>query len=245
MNPGESVGSEYDPSLVANSVTLTYIRNQLKRGYSPSILVVGRPRGGKSLTAIELAFKIAKSMRWKFNIDNSYYFGILKFLEEFKTLRSRIIVIDEIGVDLDAHEWFSCFNLAYNHLIQTQAIKNICYILVVPYASYVAKVHVPLIDIVGEKISRNRISFYKLTPNWAEFRPSKFIWRFYVETIKDIPLPPDKILKNWKRIERINKKELEERILNKLKMSRERGSVQELPPLISTVLRSVKDGPQL
>lgn len=221
-----------EPPPAYGSLTMNYIVKHLRRGYSPCLLIVGRPRGGKSETAIEIARKIAAYMKWEFDIKKSYYFGLEKFMEEYRQLTSRIVIIDEVSIDLDAHQWFSNFNLCFNWLQQTQAIKNIFYILVCPFAAYLARKHMPLIDLIGEKKNRRAITFWKISPNWAAYQGSKYLYRFMVETMINIERPPESVLRIWRPLERKNKKYLEEVILSRfegMKKTHEAAKEPELP----------------
>lgn len=230
-NKRQELPEDYDPTLVYNSIALTFMRDRVKAGYSPVMLVVGAPRSGKSLTAIDIAMKLAKTLRWKFMLEDTYFFGLEKFMDAFKSLRGRIIIIDEIGMDMDAHEWFSDFNKCFNYLIQTQAYKTNIYILVVPYAGYVARVHIPMIDLIGEKLGRTRISYYRVSPQYASVKAAKFIFSRYWETIKDIMLPPEYMVKAYKKLERKNKLILEDRILDVIKKRKNKGMSNDRPPL--------------
>lgn len=231
MNRRVEFPEEYDSNLVCNSMALTFIKDRVRAGYSPCVLVVGAPRSGKSLTAIDMAMKLAKALRWKFDLDATYFFGLEKFMEDFKSLRARIIIIDEIGMDMDAHQWFSDFNRVFNYLIQTQAYKVNIYILIVPYAGYVARVHIPMIDIIGEKLNRTRISYYRVSPQYASVKAAKFIFARYWETMRDIRLPPDDVVKTYKKLEKKNKLLLEDKILGIIKRRKQTMSPDWRPPL--------------
>ena len=170
------------------SLLLTYLKNQLRFGYSPIILFVGRQRSGKTA----LALKIASEIDPAFNIQEQMTFRIEDFLKIYDKYSNKIIILDEAGVPLDPYEHASITQRVYTHVIQTQAYKQNILFLVLPKASGIGKRHAQYTDALVVVRGRGKYSFYKCL-HWAGDFSQKPPRLFLLEVVNGVPLPPHHI----------------------------------------------------
>lgn len=188
------------------SLLLRYLRNQLKWGYSPIVLFVGRQRSGKTA----LALKIASEIDPDFNISEQMTFRIEDFLKIYDKYSKKIIILDEAGVPLDPYEHASITQRVYTHVIQTQAYKQNILFLVLPKASGIGKRHAQYTDALVVVRGRGKYSFYK-TLHWAGDFSQKPPKLFLLEIVNGVPLPPKGI---WEHYMKAGQDEYKKEILD-------------------------------
>lgn len=179
----------YDvPFKPRGTLLVQYIRNKLKKGYSPIILFVGRQRVGKTALALRIAYEINPS----FNAATDMFFRVEEFAEALHKGTSKVLILDEAGVSLDPYEHMSIQQRVYNHIIQTQAYKNVVVFLVLPFASEIGKQHRKHVHAIAQVFARGCYKLYRCQTWHADLsnKPPRLI---DVETVVGVPLPPKHI----------------------------------------------------
>jgi hypothetical protein len=118
---------------------LPSIFNDIRKRYSPIILICGRPRSGKSMFAIFLANAISSMLYYEwFNMDELYFYP-KDLLRNITNTGYQIMVLDEAGSSLNKREWHKDFTFSFDKILQTQGFLNNVYIFVLPFASDLVK----------------------------------------------------------------------------------------------------------
>lgn len=175
-----------------NPVILNHIRNQIKKGYSPIILVVGQQRSGKTALALRLAYEINND----FNTQTDMFFKIEDFAQAISENTHKVFILDEAGIELDPYEHMAIHQRVYSHIIQTQAYKNNVIFIVLPFASEIGKRHCKHVNAILEVFGRGCFKTYS-AHSWRSdlsMRPPRLT---HMETFVGMPLPPDNIWKPY------------------------------------------------
>lgn len=172
------------------SLLIQYLRNQLKRGFSPVCLVVGRQRTGKTWLAMKIAHTLDPS--WTGELMT---FKIENFVDIYNKYNKKVIILDEAGVTLDPYEHATIQQRVYNHIIQTQAYKQNIVFLVLPFASEIGKQHRKHVDLIIEVLGRGVYKLYR-TRSWRSDLSQKPPRLETIEIVSGVDPPPKHII-DW------------------------------------------------
>lgn len=186
------------------SLVIQHLKNEIKKGYAPIVLFVGRQRVGKT----------AMSMRFAWELDHSWTTDLMTykvedFVEIYDKYNKKIIILDEAGVTLDPYEHMSITQRVYSHVIQTQAYKQNVVFLVLPRAKNIGRQHRDYVDIIIHVRGRGCYTAKVVVSPHDDlsFRPP-FQW--IAEEKFGVPLPPAHI---WKPYLESGQKQYKENIL--------------------------------
>jgi len=180
-------------------IIIKYIKDKIKHGYSPLIVVCGGTNKGKSMTALSLALELDK----KFNVRTNLFIDIKDFILRVLNAERQVFIIDEAKVFLDSAKWWSEFNQDFGNIIATQRYKNNVYIVVLPIVKKLAKEHRNMIDIIIEMKQQGYAYTYLIKRRWSELREFE-LWRTFTGAMF-VSMPPEKIVNEYKEVEAINK----------------------------------------
>lgn len=187
-----------------------FLRSKLEQGYSPIVVITGHTRGGKTCMALKLAEDIDND----FDFKTSYYSEVTNFIMNIQNLKGRVCIIDEVGYQLSAMQWWTKINKVMNYILQTQGLRNVCYIFVLPHLEYLAKHIRRMLDVVGEMKNKGIMRVYFVQTFHSKLEGKK-TYLYNVETLVNVPLP--KCFDEFKEVEKGFKldilKELQEDIL--------------------------------
>ena len=123
-----------------NGILPLDIRRQLtEEGVNWVCIVTGRPRTGKSWSALTLA----KAIDPNFTIDNvvfspEEFIKLIQGAEKNEKLKDGSIILwDEAGVGLSHYSWYSILAKCINLVLQTWGYKHFGLILTVPHFSFI------------------------------------------------------------------------------------------------------------
>lgn len=127
--------------LRTNIILIGYIISQMRKGYSPIILVVGKQRIGKSFIAVWLAWRIHKFFhnQEEMKIKDYTYYDPITAIRRMEHMNIRPLIIDEAGAFLNKTEWYKKITIALDKIVQTQGYLCNCYIFVAPFGTDIAK----------------------------------------------------------------------------------------------------------
>lgn len=191
---------------------IPYIRGQMKKGYSPIILIVGRQRTGKTTLALRIAYELEGE---RLDVENQIFFDVEHFIKAIDKYTQKVLILDEAGVELDPFLAMNKKNRAYSHIIQSQAYKSNCILVCLPYASEWAKTHRKHISAVIHVKSRG---YYSLYSAWSWHPDLNFtkIRMQHIESVRGVPLPPASIYNVYKtKYEKVIKQEIIQQELKK------------------------------
>jgi len=179
---------------MSQSLAITYLKNQIRRGYAPIVLFVGRQRSGKTATSMLFAHQLDPS--WTTDLMT---FKIEDFVDLYDKHNKKILILDEASVPLDPYEHMNITQRVYKHVIDTQAYKQNIVFLVLPFARGIGKQHRDYVNLI---VYVKRRGYYVAKAVFAAHddlssRPP-FAW--IVEEKADVPLPPPHIWKPYLEI---------------------------------------------
>ena len=120
-------------------IILGKILNEMKKGFSPLILIVGKQRSGKSFFALWLALQIMNFFKRDFDFKRNTFYDPMLAIRNLNKLNKEVVILDESGYYLHNKEFFSKVNKATEKIIITQGYLCNCYIFCVPFASSINK----------------------------------------------------------------------------------------------------------
>lgn len=161
------------------------IIDQVENGYSPIILIVGKQRRGKSNMGVAIGNLLMQHFHNKsFSPQKNLFFDPIDLLMHMEDARKEPLIIDEAGVMFNAQEFYSHLNIAMNKIIQSQAVLNNVYILILPMAKNLAKSHRNFINFRLNMVARGMAIVHKYNIKYEDFDEGKkrckfvFIERF-------------------------------------------------------------------
>lgn len=138
------------------SSLIRYIAKQRKKGYSLLILICGGQRTGKSIAGIQ----ISKALKFLGISDFDLKLDLKHNVKDFvnwhlePNSHNRTIITDEAESTLNAIEFWTDFNLAYEKIISTQMYLENIYIVILPMAIRLSKANRRFVDIKIEMMSK-------------------------------------------------------------------------------------------
>lgn len=145
--------SDFIPALIAD----------IKNGYSPIIVVCGRPRTGKSKFALFLATvcSVFLYLKWFEYKDNVFFLPRL-LLKSISDEGYEIKIQDESGKDLNKRNYISDLTVAFDQIVQTQGVLVNVYIFVLPFASDLVKDLRKYVDFICYVHKRGHVKIKKV-----------------------------------------------------------------------------------
>jgi hypothetical protein len=137
--------------------------SDVMNGYSPIIVVCGRPRTGKSkfglfLSTLCSVFLYAKWFKYKGNV----FFFPRNLLKSISDDGYEIKMQDESGKDLNKRKYISELTFAFDQIVQTQGLLVNIYIFVLPFASDLVKDLRKYVDYICHVHKRGRVKIKKV-----------------------------------------------------------------------------------
>lgn len=175
------------------TILFSYLKNQLKRGYSPIVLFVGKQRVGKTAMALKFAYDLNPD----FDLDKDLFFEVEKFAHAVYESNQRVLVLDEAGIELDPELHQSVAQRVYSHIVQSQAYKQNIVFICLPFASEIGKAHRKHVHAVAWVVAHGVYKLYS-SSSWAASMSNVPPRLMHLETISDVPLPPAHIWEKYK-----------------------------------------------
>ncbi len=191
---GESKDNETGATLVIRNATPSifldkWILQRLSDETEENVIemILGATGSGKSMSAIEQAFRIMEKTGGLFSLDH-VVFDIkdvlrLVYHTEPPIPRGSVIVFDDAGANANARDWRSQMNTILAKMAQTFRYRGIFFIITVPDQSFIdiqvrKSIHLKLISVVNDK-GENQKGTFKVQVNLQdeegniEFGPPK------------------------------------------------------------------------
>lgn len=145
-----------------------FIRHLLWRRHlnmNSIILIVGAVRTGKSYMALKIAENYTHYIKKEFSVNDQVSFEIIPFLKWSQTETDNIFVLDEVGISLNPHEWYSIQSRVFRNFTQAQGFRRNVMILVLPNISFLLKSIRFMCNYVIETRGQGKGLIYKLMMN--------------------------------------------------------------------------------
>jgi len=139
-----------------------------KAGYSPIILVCGKPRVSKT----SKAFLFANWLSWelfgrRWSWKESTIIGVDELLYKLKTGTPEIMIMDEVQRQLAKKKWAHPESQLMSDLIDSQAYKHYIIFIIMPKAWQLGSDHATSVNFVIPVHSRTLCQPYRIdTPYW-------------------------------------------------------------------------------
>lgn len=192
------------------SKMMVYLIDQVKRMYSPLVLICGKQRIGKSSFGLTLA----DILTWFFHneyidVTKFVFFDARKFLYTGVSVRRRIVIIDEASKDLSKSEWYTLLNQVVTKIIETQGDLNNIYIIILPHASRLATQHKIYIDLKIVMKRRGQAKIFYMKKKYGELSSDiKKITRQIFIGLESLPKPDVKLWAEYEKFSTKSKREL-------------------------------------
>jgi len=182
---------------------LHYIKEKQARGHSLLVLICGETGSGKSMGGLWLADFFYK----QFDAYKNLFFDVDKFLIHLYNARKEVLIIDESSHHLNYARWWDSFNVAFSLAVNTQREKNNLYICILPLAKQLSSQHRDMTDVLIVYKEPGIAFCYIIRKKFGEFRDIE-LKPIFVGILRDIPMPPDKLVKDYKAREKQDKANL-------------------------------------
>lgn len=215
---------------MGKTLVLTYIENQIKKGYSPIVLFVGRQRTGKTACAMRFAWEL--DHKWTPELMT---YKIEDFVNLYDKYNNKIIILDEASVPLDPYEHANITQRVYKHVIDTQAYKQNIVFLVLPFARGIGKQHRDHVNVIVNMRGRG---YYQAKAVLSRHDDLSFRvpWTMIIEEVWGIPLPPKEIWEQYKlggqAVYKQNIMEMQKQMLQRKLQKTEPKKITSIPFLI-------------
>lgn len=175
------------------TIFIEWVKNRIRKGFSPIILIVGKQRIGKTCLGLRLSYEIDRN----FDCDKQLFFEVRQFAKSVRKYDNKVLLLDEAGIELDSYRYSDARQRCFSHIVQSQAYKQNTLFIVLPHSSDLAKCHRKYVDALIVVMGRGTYTMYKPSvPYWdmndIDFRTKK------IEIVIDVPLPPDHIFNAYK-----------------------------------------------
>jgi hypothetical protein len=166
--------------LRTNIYLLGRIISEMKRGYSPIIVIVGKQRTGKSFFAIWLCAIIHHFFHdSKFDPAIHTSYDPLAVSNIIDVALKEPILIDEAGAIYNKQEWYEKVTRAMGKILQTQGFRCNCYIFVAPFGNDIVKDFRKHFDYICHTTSRGNIIVKKVIKKYDEINDVKVKTHYY------------------------------------------------------------------
>jgi len=137
--------------------------SDVMNGYSPIIIVCGRPRTGKSKFALFLSTvcSVFLYLKW-FQYKGNVFFSPRNLLKSISDEGYEIKLHDESGKDLNKRRYLSELTFAFEQIVQTQGLLINIYIFVLPFASDLVKDLRKYVDFICHVHKRGKVKIKKV-----------------------------------------------------------------------------------
>ena len=176
-------------------LTITWIKNRIKRGFAPIVLVTGKQRIGKTCIALLFASLIEPT----FNIKEQLFFDIRSFAQAYNKFNNKVFCLDEAGIELDTYRYSDIRQRVFSHIVQSQAYKQNTLFIVLPHNTDIAKTHRKYIDALICVMSRGFAVVYKPRIKYWDMNDLDITTK-KMEVITQIPLPPKELYDDYKML---------------------------------------------
>lgn len=166
--------------------------NAIKKGYSPLILVVGDKGIGKSFTACWLAYKLMMGLGKKMDIKKNCVYTLEQAINLIDNNELEVIILDEM-IELGyRREHYKKSHIHFVKILNTQRVKRMIYIMVIPYASDIDRSFAKHIDLMVFVKKRGVCITYMIPKRYTDFAV-KDGWQRPVEkfTVKKSDVPTE------------------------------------------------------
>lgn len=181
---------------------------EMKSGFSPMVLIVGKQRSGKSFVANIIALWIMRAYGKEDRFDpikQSFYEPMVA-MDRIGNKEKEPVIIDEAGAFLGRRQWYQNVNKCLEKAILTQGYKTLCWIFISPFASDLDKIFTKHFDFLIIVKKRGIFITFKIKKRYDELN-RYIIKRSFLDKIsynkRDLPK------EIWDRYEKYSLKEKE------------------------------------
>lgn len=217
-----------------DTVTMRYFKHQIKSGYAPIVLVVGRQRTGKTFFAMYLAEQICKMRGQKFNVDNDMFFTVEDLAQRYDEGMNKVYILDEAGISLNVYEGNQLHQRVFQKIVESQAYRSNILVIVLPHARDVGSHHFHHVNVVFSMLGRGRAKMKHVSQRYDELsKKPPFVEDF--EVLRDIPEPSKEVTLRYLEVGQQNFKQ---EILNsQIAQLREKAIIKAGKPKIESTLK--------
>lgn len=210
---------------------------KIKRGFSPTVLIIGQQGIGKSFLGLFLAYIHTLLMRGeKFDFKAWSFYDILNVISKVQDAYNQAFLIDEAGDILNVKEWYEKTHLAVNSMLNTQRFRKNLYIFISPFACDIDKSVRKHFDFQLFVTAHGRYKAKRYFKKYDQSDPNKAAWPIFLDDmgIRLSELPKD-YFEEYTEYSTAEKQKLLAKRVKQVKKAEEQNSY------IANYLRGLKD----
>lgn len=206
---------------------------KIKNGFSPTIVICGERRIGKSFIALYLAYTYCRVMSREFNFREFTFYEPLKVIQKLETFFKMPIIIDEASDIMDFAEWWTETQKALRSVLNTQAYRGIVYIFISPFVSDLSPRIKKHFDFNLHVTARGRLKSYKYVKRFKELDQKKSSYPFFLDDLSlAMRYLPEGIYSEYEKYSISEKEKIRKRHQEKME--------NEVNPVIKNMLNAIR-----
>ena len=164
---------------------------KIKKGFSPTIVICGERRIGKSLLGLWVARQYCKFMGKKFDRERHTFYDSMDARSNMNKWCYEPMIIDEAADLLDTQEYYTKQQRALKSMLNVQAWRGLLYIFLSPFILDISAHIRRHFDFNLYVTARGRFKAYRYIKNFRATEQKKASWPFFLDDlgIKKTDLP--------------------------------------------------------
>ncbi len=190
--------------------------SEIKNGFSPIILIVGKRGMGKSFAACWLGYILSKYLGKEFDVKKNCIYDLSTSVNFIMNNHLEVMVLDEMIEMGFKREHFRSEHFDFIKILNTQRIKQIIYIMVLPFGSDLNSAIAKNVDLVFYVRKRGVYLAGKNKKRYWELIMRNEPPRFFEKIGVKMREVPKEIWKDYKEYSTESKTRISERIANSI-----------------------------
>jgi hypothetical protein len=176
-----------------NMVTMfqRQLYKKVKKGLSPSIVIVGARGLGKSHLGVYLSWFHCYIYGKKYDFMKNTFYDSKEMIKNIDNYYDEPILIDEAGDILDAQEWWEKTHRAIKAMINTQRFRNNVYIFISPFLCDIDRSIRKHFDFQLTVTAHGRFKAFRYHKRYFEPDAKKAVYPIFLDdvgiSLKDLP----------------------------------------------------------
>lgn len=170
-------------NMTTNLHFLSQLFRKIMKGFSPTVVICGNQRIGKSFVALWLCMFHMTMMGKKFNPEDLTFYEPIKAIENLDNKSRESVLVDEASDVLDPREWFDQTHIALKSMINTQAYKNMLYVFVSPFIIDIDKAISKHFDFLIRVDDRGKFKTFRFLKKFDELNPNKVVKKLFLDDV--------------------------------------------------------------
>lgn len=176
---------------------MRFLLYRKKMNMNSIVLICGNVRTGKSFDALVLGENFMKLTGGKFDVRKQCSFEIIPFLKWSQNSVDSVFILDEVGVSLNAQDWYEVQAKIMRNFIQAQGFRRNVLIIVLPSVAFLLKSIRFMINYIMETTEQGRCM-------WSKVKMDHTRGKAHIYTMGHIrfQLPSKEVVEEYKKMKK-------------------------------------------